>query len=136
MPRLTTQKTSFTAGEISPRLLGRGDLRAYNNGASKLRNVFIQPTGGLNRRSGLRYVDTARGNGRLVAFEFNTEQVYLLVFSDLFVDVYRDGVIVVTTANDGSYTDSIGKKGGGTYTYKVCEENSARCSNELTVSFK
>jgi hypothetical protein len=31
------------------------------------------------------------GSGRLIAFEFNTEQVYLLVFSDQRVDVYREG---------------------------------------------
>ena len=92
MTRLTLHKTSFTSGEISPRLLGRGDLTAYENGAGKLRNVFIHPTGGVTRRPGLRYLDTALGNGRLVAFEFNTEQVYLLVFTDSFVDAYRDGV--------------------------------------------
>ena len=73
MPRLTTHKTSFTSGEISPRLLGRGDLTAYENGAAKMRNVFIHPTGGVTRRKGLRYADTARGDGRLVSFEFNTE---------------------------------------------------------------
>lgn len=98
MARLTIHKTSFTAGEISPRLLGRGDLRAYENGAAKLRNVFIHPTGGVSRREGLGYVDTARGDGRLVAFEFNTEQVYLLVFTDLFIDVYRDSVKVASFA--------------------------------------
>ncbi|NQU61008.1 MAG: hypothetical protein HQ512_07745 [Rhodospirillales bacterium] len=98
MPRLTTHKNSFTSGEISPRLLGRGDLSAYENGAAKLRNVFIQPTGGVNRRQGFRYTDTAKGQGRLVAFEFNTEQVYLLVFTDLFVDAYRDGVKVASFA--------------------------------------
>ncbi|MBC8337138.1 MAG: hypothetical protein H8E39_00465 [Alphaproteobacteria bacterium] len=98
MARLTLHKTSFTSGEISPRLLGRGDLTAYENGAGKLRNVFIHPTGGISRRPGLRYVDTARGDGRLVAFEFNTEQVYLLVFTDLFVDVYRDGVKTASLA--------------------------------------
>ena len=92
MSRLTLHKTSFTAGEISPRLLGRGDLTAYENGAAKLRNIFIHPTGGISRRPGLRFIDTARGNGRLVAFEFNTEQVYLLVFTDSYVDIYRDGV--------------------------------------------
>jgi len=96
--RLTSQKTSFTAGEVSPRLLGRGDLRAYENGAAKLRNVFVHPTGGVTRRAGLRYVDTARGGGRLVAFEFNTEQVYLLVFTDGHVDVYKDGVNVADFA--------------------------------------
>jgi len=94
MPRLSILKSSFTAGEISPRLLGRGDLRAYDNGASRLRNVFIHPTGGLSRRHGLRYVDTAKGKGRLVAFEFNTEQVYLLVFTDLYLEVFRDGAKV------------------------------------------
>lgn len=94
MPRIRIQKTSFTSGEISPRLLGRGDLTAYQNGAGKLRNAFIHPTGGVSRRAGLRYVDSALGDGRLVAFEFNTEQVYLLVFTDLFIDVYRDTVKV------------------------------------------
>jgi len=98
MARLTTTKTSFTAGEISPSLLGRGDLRAYENGAARLRNVFIHPTGGVSRRPGLRYLDTARGLGRLVAFEFNTEQVYLLVFTDQFVDVYRSGALVASFA--------------------------------------
>ena len=91
MPRIWTQKSSFSAGEISPELLGRGDLRAYENGALKLRNVFIQPTGGVTRRLGFRFIDIASGPGRLVAFEFNTEQVYLLMFSDQRVDVYRDG---------------------------------------------
>jgi hypothetical protein len=91
MPRIWTQKSSFSAGEISPELLGRGDLRAYENGALRLRNVFIQPTGGVTRRHGFRFVDIGSGPGRLIAFEFNTEQVYLLVFSDQRVDVYRDG---------------------------------------------
>ena len=37
------------------------------------------------------------------------------------VDVYRDGVLIVTTPNDGFETDNIGNKGGGTYVYEVCE---------------
>jgi len=94
MARASINKTNFTAGEISPQLLGRGDLRSYENGASKLTNVFIHPTGGVSRRAGLRYLATVPGDGRLVAFEFNVEQVYLLVFTDLRVDVYRDGVLV------------------------------------------
>lgn len=91
MVKITQQKTSFAAGEISPRMLGRGDLRAYENGAAKLRNVFVHPTGGLSRRAGLRYVDTAQGPGRLIAFEFNTDQVYLLAFTEARIDVYKDG---------------------------------------------
>ncbi len=98
MPRLTTHKSNFTAGEVSTRLLGRSDLRSYANGASKLRNVVIQPTGGVTRRAGTRFVDMAPGPGRLTAFEFNTEQTYLLCFSHLQIDVYTDGTKTATIA--------------------------------------
>lgn len=96
MPHIHTYKTSFTAGEVSSELAGRSDLTAYDNGAGKLRNIFVMPTGGVKRRAGLRYVDTLPGDGRLVAFEFNTEQVYLLVFRDGAVDVYENSVKIAT----------------------------------------
>ncbi|MFO7587839.1 MAG: S8 family serine peptidase [Gemmatimonadota bacterium] len=51
------------------------------------------------------------------------------------VDVYRGGAVIVTTANDGFHTDNIGRKGGGSYTYKVCEAGTSTCSNEATVVF-
>jgi hypothetical protein len=91
---VTMTKTNFTAGELSMDMLGRGDLTAYANGALRLRNVVIAPVGGVSRRPGLRHIGTARGPGRLIAFEFNTEQTYLLVLSDGHVDVYADGVWV------------------------------------------
>ncbi len=81
MARSRTLKTSFTAGEVAPELLGRPDLRAWANGARLLRNVFIQPTGGVTRRPGLRHVAMLPGAARLVAFEFSTEQTYLLVLT-------------------------------------------------------
>ncbi|SDB72098.1 hypothetical protein SAMN02927895_04323 [Belnapia rosea] len=83
-------KTSFTAGEVAPALLGRPDLRAYANGARQLRNVVIQPTGGVTRRPGLRHVAMLPGPARLVAFEFNTEQAYLLVLTDGLLTVFID----------------------------------------------
>jgi subtilisin family serine protease len=52
------------------------------------------------------------------------------------VDVYRDGTKITTTDNDGADTDNIAKKGGGSYTYKLCEAGSqTACSAEVTVSF-
>jgi PKD repeat protein len=51
------------------------------------------------------------------------------------VDVYRDGLKITTTSNDGEYTDLIGKKGGGSYVYKICEAGTTTCSPEVTVSF-
>jgi hypothetical protein len=51
------------------------------------------------------------------------------------VDIYRNGAWIVTTANDGFYTDLIGSHGQGTYTYRVCEESTQICSNDATVTF-
>ncbi|MDJ0386731.1 hypothetical protein QMO56_01280 [Roseomonas sp. E05] len=89
-------KTSFTAGELSSELLGRGDLRAFENGARRLRNVFIQPTGGVMRRPGLRHVAMLPGAARLIAFEFNTEQTYLLVLTHERLQVFMGDTEVAT----------------------------------------
>lgn len=51
------------------------------------------------------------------------------------VDIYRDGSIITTTANDGEHTDHIDQRGGGSYTYQLCEEGTTTCSNEQVVSF-
>lgn len=92
MSRIRQVKTNFTSGEISRDLLGRGDLHVYENGALSLRNLFIYPTGGVTRRAGLSYIGTAEGGGRLISFEFNTEQTYLMVVTDGRVDIYANGV--------------------------------------------
>ena len=91
-------KTSFTGGEVAPELLGRPDLRAWANGASRLRNVFIQPTGGVTRRPGLRHIATLPGAARLVPFEFNTEQTYLLVITAGQLQVFVDDAVLATVA--------------------------------------
>ena len=51
------------------------------------------------------------------------------------VDIYRDGSLIVTTSNDGAYTDNINRKGGGSYTYQICEEASSTCTTTVTVTF-
>ncbi len=88
MARIRQTKTNFTAGEVSQALIGRSDLTAYENGAARLRNVFIRPTGSVHRRPGLRHVADAPGCGRLVAFEFNVDQVFLLLFYDYQLRVF------------------------------------------------
>ena len=51
-------------------------------------------------------------------------------------DIYRNGALIVTTPNDGAYTDSTGNKGGGaSYTYELCESGTSTCSNTVTVTY-
>jgi hypothetical protein len=51
------------------------------------------------------------------------------------VDIYRNGAVVSSTANDGAFTDNINKKGGGSYTYQTCEAGTSTCTNSVSVSF-
>ncbi|MEW9799383.1 S8 family serine peptidase [Alteromonas sp. CYL-A6] len=51
------------------------------------------------------------------------------------VDVYRNGGVITTTANDGAYTDNLNVKGGGVYDYQICEAGTTTCSATVTVVF-
>jgi subtilisin family serine protease len=52
-----------------------------------------------------------------------------------YVDVYRDGSVVIITENDGFYTDVTGGRGGGSAIYQVCEAGTTTCSNEVTATW-
>jgi hypothetical protein len=52
------------------------------------------------------------------------------------IDIYRDGVVIATVPNSGTYKDFIGARGGNVrYMYKVCEAGTQNCSNQVTVRF-
>ena len=77
MTNLFSSKTNFSAGELSTDLLGRVDLTAYANGAMALKNVFLEPTGGIHRRPGLKYVADLDAFGRLISFEPDSKTRFL-----------------------------------------------------------
>lgn len=80
-----------------PWTFASGQLALTNqNGAAKLQNLFIFPTGGITRRDGLRYIDQIAGFGRLIPFEFNTQQTYLIVLTDGQIDVYLNDALIST----------------------------------------
>ena len=52
------------------------------------------------------------------------------------VDIKRNGATIAAGINDtGAYTDDINSRGGGSYTYEVCEAGTTTCSNTATVTF-
>jgi hypothetical protein len=55
--------------------------------------------------------------------------------SSSHVDIFRNGVKVVTTPNDMAHTDATGIKGGASLTYKVCEAGTSTCSPSRTIVF-
>jgi subtilisin family serine protease len=51
------------------------------------------------------------------------------------IDVLRDGSMIATESNTGSYTDQTNFRGGGSLTYRVCEAGTSTCSNSVTIQF-
>ncbi|MCB1884823.1 MAG: hypothetical protein KDG89_12645 [Geminicoccaceae bacterium] len=93
MTLATITKTSFTSGEIDPALYGRLDLRAYGEGAARLRNVVVQTTGGVRRRAGTGVVRELPGVLRLLPFDEGEADI-VLALGDRTLTVLVDGVPV------------------------------------------
>jgi hypothetical protein len=49
-------RSSFAAGELTPTIEGRVDLPLYQNGAKKIINWMILPSGSLTRRPGTDFI--------------------------------------------------------------------------------
>lgn len=99
MAELRTYQPSFTAGELSPALAARVDLAKFATGLRTASNLFIHPHGGVSNRAGLQFINAVKNsanNARLVPFQFNTEQSYILEFGDKYLRVYRDGGLVLS----------------------------------------
>lgn len=87
---------SFTGGEMSESLFGRTDLARYDASARLLENFFVHSFGGASNRSGTLYINDTKSHGlaRLVRFQFNNKQAYILEFTNLLLRFYRDGAIL------------------------------------------
>lgn len=92
-------QVSFTGGEVSPALHGRVDLDRYNSTLALCKNWFVHTQGGISTRAGFRYINSASKDHtkavRLIPFQFNTEQTYILALGDQTMRVIKDGGLVL-----------------------------------------
>ncbi len=77
---------------------------------------------------------TLRGQGKRLA-GVNTSRLKWRGATSTNVDIYRDGVLLTTTPNDGSYDDSTGTTGQASFTYQVCNAGAQTCSSTVIVNF-
>ncbi|MGH6948833.1 MAG: hypothetical protein ACREDZ_16000, partial [Kiloniellales bacterium] len=109
--RTAIQVYGFASGMLDDTLAARSDIRAYYSGALEIANLLGLPQGGLALRGGLAFVAElaqAADGCRLARFEFSTEQVYLIAFTDLEIRVYREGVLQATLASPYAAADLAG----------------------------
>src|SRR5436309_2189683 len=76
-----------------------------------------------------------RASGRKVG-GINTVRLTWTGATSNNVDVNRNGVMIATVPNTGTYIDSTDDTGRARYTYEVCEAGTSTCSNEVTVRFR
>lgn len=100
MARLRILQNSLITGVIAPTLLGRVDLEKYYNAVEEAENVVIMPHGGMERRSGLKYLTEVTTGSRLFSFEFSITQNYVMVMSTANLKVYLpdSGSVLATVA--------------------------------------
>lgn len=87
---------SFAAGELAPSLYARTDLAKYQTGLKLCSNFIVMPYGGIKNRPGTVFINSTKsdGVGRLIPFQFNDEQTYVLLFGHQYMRVYMDGGVV------------------------------------------
>ena len=93
MARVHPFQSNFTAGEISPKLKGQVNFKKYPNACDTLENMTVFPQGGASRRYGTTHVCSVKDSSattRLIPFEFNVTQAYILEFGNNYIRFYKD----------------------------------------------
>ena len=89
---------SFAGGVISPATFSRVDLAKFGTAAKTLDNFFVRAEGGVSNRAGwtfMKEVKDSTATTRIIGFEFNEEQAYVLEFGNLYLRFYSNGGAVL-----------------------------------------
>tara|TARA_R110001592_G_scaffold148329_2_gene373126 strand:+ start:3310 stop:5772 length:2463 start_codon:yes stop_codon:yes gene_type:complete len=100
---------SFSGGELAPSLHARVDLAKYATGLKTCRNFLVQAHGGVANRTGTKFITETKNSAkktRLIPFEFNTTQTYVLELGHLTMRVIKDGGLISLAANPPAYAGS------------------------------
>lgn len=85
---------TFAAGELSPSASARTDIARYYTGLKLCRNFMVMPYGGVRNRPGTKFVCELKDSTkkcRIIPFQFNDVQTYIIELGDLNMRVIKDG---------------------------------------------
>jgi hypothetical protein len=100
---ISIPQINFGGGELSPNTYARVDIGKFGQGAKTLRNFFVRAEGGVSNRPGFEYVKEVKDSTetvRLIPFEFNDEQSYVLVFGDQYMRVVTNAGTVLEASQN------------------------------------
>lgn len=88
MTRVNLVQTNLTAGEVSPRMLGRVDVERYKNGVQECYNFLPLIHGGARSSPALMFRAAAKYSDkkcRLIRFEFSKTEANMLEFGEEYI---------------------------------------------------
>lgn len=94
MSRVTIMQTSFNGGELSPFMLGRPDHTIWPTAVLRSTGFVPRPQGPNEACPGFEYIETAPGPCRLLPFEPDVTQGYVVEASDLLLRFYTNDVLL------------------------------------------
>ena len=100
MPQTVQVQTSFTTGEISPKTLGRSDLKRFLGALAQCENFILPKQGNAERRTGTRFVAEVKNSADLTIlhpFRSSTVARYIIEFGNLYARFYVDRGVLLDT---------------------------------------
>jgi hypothetical protein len=97
---LRAYQPAFAGGELSPALWARVDTKNYALGLKTALNLTIQAHGGANNRAGLEFLGEVKASAnhtRLIPFQFNESQAYVIEFGNGALRFWRNGGLILAS---------------------------------------
>lgn len=83
--------TNFASGELSRNLRGRVDIPQYYQGAQRIENFDIIPTGGIKRRPGTERLGQLHQQARLIPFIVDKNNSFILEIFPEMIYFWKNG---------------------------------------------
>lgn len=100
MSRFNPLQNAFVAGELTPRLEGRDDIRQYGQGLRQSVNQIVLPQGAAMHRSGTQFESETKGSGPVILrpFEVGLDQAYILEMGNEYMRFHaNEGQLAIAT---------------------------------------
>ena len=92
MGKYNLLKSTFSHGELSPKLEGRSDVKEYGGGLALFENFLTMKSGGAAKRQGTRYVATIGSSLTepiVIPFEISKTETYLILLNLTATDPHQ-----------------------------------------------
>lgn len=106
MDKQIINQTSFTAGEISPKLYSQTDTEEFRKGLETATNCYVSPYGPVQRRNGTQYIGAVKTQGkksRFLSYEVDNNTKFMLEFGDSTLRFYASNAQI--TESNKTITD-------------------------------